>query len=102
MDSLELHDLRVILSGDGDDTDDRGKGYARREPPADGTIEISVANELLAALKPLGTDAGRSFVKKFNVARIRDLKVRDLKAARAFIASLQPDSSAAIEVDPFA
>jgi hypothetical protein len=101
MNELELHDLRAITGGDAGESAEDDKAPLWRESN-DGTIDNDVATELLAALKPLGGDAGRAFIKKFKLSRVRDLKTRDLKAARAFIESLQPDPSADVEVDPFA
>jgi hypothetical protein len=101
----DQHDLKALL--DKDDEDDAGGGAdddrraSSHRAPADAAIDVDIAAELTSELKKLGPDAGRAFVKKFSIARVRDVKTGDLKAARAFIQSLQP-KSADSEVDPFA
>jgi hypothetical protein len=50
-------------------------------------------------LKSLPREAVETFLKRFGVSRVRDVKARDEKVACAFVQSLQP--SAPAEVDPW-
>jgi hypothetical protein len=91
--TLELHDLAEVLSG-GDEED---KQPARTEK----TIDEKVASELVSRLKPLPRETVQAFLEKFKIARLRELKARDLKAAFSFLDLLAKDKASDVEIDPF-
>lgn len=100
---LQLHDLKKVSGGGesgGADFSSYDKGSPGGEP-----IDPRVATELVGRLKVLPRDAVDSFLKKFGVQRVRDLKASDEKAARGFVEALEgkgQKSGGEGEVDPFA
>jgi len=104
IDALRLHDLPKVVSGGSDNFDsyDKGSNGGGGE-----TIDARLASQLVGRLKSLPRDAVDTFLAKFGVQRVRDLKASDEKAATAFIASLEskyaePRGGGGEEVDPFA
>lgn len=102
IDALRLHDLPKVVSGGSDNFDSYDKGGGGGE-----TIDARLASQLVGRLKALPRDAVDTFLAKFGVQRVRDLKASDEKAATAFIASLEgkyaePRGGGGEEVDPFA
>jgi hypothetical protein len=103
IDALRLHDLPKVVSGGSDNFDSYDKGGSGGGE----TIDARLASQLVGRLKALPRDAVDTFLAKFGVQRVRDLKASDEKAATAFIASLEgkyaePRGGGAEEVDPFA
>lgn len=99
--SLQLHDLRKVTSGEGEGGTDFGSFDKTSDPSAN--IDARVASELVGRLKALPRDAVDTFLKKFGVQRVRDLKASDEKAARAFVDALEgKGKSGDGTVDPFA
>ena len=99
IDGLRLYDLPKVLSGGGNN----GKSHNSRA----GTIDPRTASHFTARLKTLPVEAATTFVERFDVQRIRDVKAADEDSARAFIETLEikygpADSAAETEVDPFA
>jgi hypothetical protein len=104
MADLEVFDLHAVISGDGGDEQDDEPSTPRREAAA-GAVDALTADKLTTGLRALPREAVTAFLKKFGIARIRELKARDTKAAIAFVQSLsqQPEDPASdVEVDPFA
>ncbi|MBN1773205.1 MAG: hypothetical protein JXB32_18205 [Deltaproteobacteria bacterium] len=98
---LQLHDLQKVVSGGGEaggDFSSYDKTGAAGQP-----IDPRVATELVGRLKVLPRDAVDTFLKKFGVQRVRDLKASDEKAARAFVEALEgKGQKSGGEIDPFA
>jgi len=104
IDALRLHDLPKVVSGGSDNFDSYDKGGSSGGAE---TIDARLASQLVGRLKALPRDAVDTFLAKFGVQRVRDLKASDEKAATAFIASLEgkyaePRGGGGEEVDPFA
>jgi len=104
IDALRLHDLPKVASGGSDNFDSYDKGGSSGGAE---TIDARLASQLVGRLKALPRDAVDTFLAKFGVQRVRDLKASDEKAATAFIASLEgkyaePRGGGGEEVDPFA
>ncbi len=104
IDALRLHDLPKVVSGGSDNFDSYDKGGSGG---GGDTIDARSASQLVGRLKALPREAVDTFLEKFSVQRVRDLKGSDEKAAGAFIASLeakyaQPQAGSNDEVDPFA
>ena len=105
IDALRLHDLPKVVSGGSDNFDSYDKG-GNSSGGAE-TIDARSASQLVGRLKALPREAVDTFLEKFGVQRVRDLKGSDEKAAAAFIASLEakyvePRGGGGGEVDPFA
>ena len=105
IDTLRLHDLPKVVSGGSDNFDSYDKG-GNSSGGAE-TIDARSASQLVGRLKALPREAVDTFLEKFGVQRVRDLKGSDEKAAAAFIASLEakyvePRGGGGGEVDPFA
>jgi len=103
IDTLRLHDLPKVVLGGSDNFDSYDKGGSGGGE----TIDARLASQLVGRLKSLPRDAVDTFLAKFGVQRVRDLKASDEKAATAFIASLEgkysePRGGGGEEVDPFA
>ena len=104
IEDLRLHDLAKVASGDSSssssfDSYDKSGGGA--------LIDARLASELVSRLKALPRDAVDTFLEKFGVKRIRDLKAADKAAAKEFVESLESKNGrgpaeASDEVDPFA
>ena len=102
IEALQLHDLPKVVQGGGDSFDSYDKGST-----GEASIDARSASQLVGRLKGLPREAVDTFLEKFSVQRVRDLKASDEKAAAAFIDSLEekyarPQAEAADEVDPFA
>jgi hypothetical protein len=71
---------------------------------AAGVVEVSVARELADRLKALPRDEAMTFLQRFDIEKVRDLKAADETKARAFIADLEKKHAPAEqeEIDPFA
>jgi hypothetical protein len=105
MADLALFDLHAVISGDDDREDDDDEPSTPRREAASGTVNALTADKLTTGLKALPREAVTTFLKKFGIPRIRELKARDTKAAIAFVQALsqQPEDPASdVEVDPFA
>jgi len=73
---------------------------AAAPPPI--TVEIidpDTSSKLIGRLKPMPKERIEEFLRKFGIARVKDLKRTDLAMAEAFIASFEAPPAA---VDPFA
>jgi hypothetical protein len=92
---LELHDLRSVLAGDG--AEDGEHRADSKEKNAGKPIETRDAELIAARLRAAPKDVVGAFLKKFGVARIRELKGSDVKGALAFLDAKAP----ANEIDPF-
>lgn len=103
IDALRLHDLPQAVSSNSDDSDSNDKNIkgSGGEP-----IDSGLAGQLAERLKALPRDAVDTFLAKFDIQRVRDLKVSQEKAATAFVATLAdkhaPPGGKGGEVDPFA
>jgi hypothetical protein len=100
IEGMRLHDLPKAVAG-------RGDKPASADKRSGETIDVRQASELVARLKALPRDAVDSFLSKFAVQRVRDLKRSDEKAAAAFLAAVEgrytgQTTQANDEVDPFA
>jgi len=89
--ALPLHDLKAILIegavDDHDNADQRGR-----------PIDAKTADQIVGRLKTAPSDVVRSFLKKFGIDRVRELKASDERAAFAFLDATAPIG----DVDPFA
>jgi hypothetical protein len=92
---LELHDLKALLEG----TEEDEEPPSKTRPATDAVADAKTAAELVEMLKPLPRETVNAFLKKFGIARVRELKVRDARSAFAFVEALAPKSTA--EVDPW-
>lgn len=104
--AAQLHDLVRVVAGGGEAAAEFGSYDRGGKAGAGGTIAPARASELAARLKALPRDAVDTFLQKFRVQRIRDLKAEDEKAAVAFVESLEragrSSGPAGGEIDPFA
>jgi hypothetical protein len=102
--ALQLHDIRKVVSGGG--AEGGGDFASYDKTSGDASIDARVASELVTRLKALPRDAVDTFLKKFGVKRVRDLKASDEKAARALVDGLEgkgkTEPSGTAEIDPFA
>jgi len=104
--TLELHDLGDVLSREYDAPAPR---RPEAKPPIDRnasvakngnlSVKLEVAERVKARLKQLPAVQVQAFLKRFGIARIRELSARDEDAAFAFLDLLSPASNAGI--DPF-
>jgi hypothetical protein len=92
---VDLHNLQALYEG-GED------GAPARSHDDAGTIDEETAAELAAMLKPLARVLVAGFLKKFGIARVRELKARDAKTARRYVESLLPKRQDDDSIDPFA
>ena len=103
--ALQLHDLGKVLAGGGRAAGGGGDFNSYDKTPSDALVEAKSASELVTRLKSLPREAVDSFLKKFGVKRVRDLKASDEKAAREFVSGLEGKGGGKTgsgEVDPFA
>ena len=92
---LALHELASLVS-DGDEQ--------KEEHTEEKRIEPRITSQYIARLKALPREAVNEFLAKFEVQRIRDLKVSSQDSAEAFLEILEGKYGAppAAERDPFA
>jgi len=103
--ALQLHDLEKVTSGDSSSSSGSFDSYDKKKPGGGGLIDARVASDLVSRLKALPRDAVDTFLGKFGVKRIRDLKASDQKKAEELVKSLEAEHGRgedAEEVDPFA
>lgn len=101
---LALLNLERELEGGGDDTP-AATSSGSNGAAASGTIPQDVIDDLVRRLKVMPKSALESFLKRFEVAKIRDVSAAHREAALAFVADLEKSGEApapAGEVDPFA
>ena len=100
IEAAELHDLGQLASAEA--TEPSKSEPAK--PKAAGPVDPRVAGELVARLKALPRSDVDSFLGKFGVQRVRDLKAADEDAARALLDQLEQARAQvpAGEIDPFA
>lgn len=108
---LPLHDLAAVYSGKAEKTEkggkddfnsykgkDAGKAPAPAAPPSAPTlVDDATANTLIAELKTVTKEQVKTFLDKFAIAKVRDLKASDAQAALAFVQQLK-----GADEDPFA
>jgi len=98
--SLKLHDLQQTVAGA--ESDDGFDSYDAKN--GNDPIDAKVVDKMMPRLKALPREMLNSFLGKFDVKRVKDLKASDVRAALELLDALeakarpQPDE----EVDPFA
>jgi len=103
--TLDLLNLAESVGGSSDsesasDGDDDFGSYDKSKEDPDGAIDTEAADELTGRLRKLPREDIDSFLSKFGVKRVKEVKKKDLDDARAFIAQLEKGGDE--EVDPFA
>jgi hypothetical protein len=98
--TLQLHDLTKAIAGDKKSAPIGGNAKV------DALIDMGSASHLIGRLKSLPREAVDTFLEKFGVDRVRDLKVSEEKAALTALASLEAkylgQQGQTEEIDPFA
>lgn len=102
---LKLHDLPRLYSNDRSGESGKGRLESFDEYMAS-LVEPQVAQSMAAELKAMPREMADQFLKKFGIARVRDLPAGEVAAARAFIQQLHTELAALqqsdAEIDPFA
>jgi len=99
--AADLHDLKALAEG----TQDSGAaGAAGAGKRGGGPIDPRASGELVARLKALPRAAVDSFLGRFGVDRVRDLKESDLPEAEKALADMESEYGAGKDksIDPFA
>jgi hypothetical protein len=98
--TLQLHDLTKAVAGN------KNAAPAASGAKVDAVIDMATASALIGRLKSLPREAVDTFLEKFGVDRVRDLKVSEEKAALTALASLEDkylgQQGQTEEIDPFA
>lgn len=87
---------------------DKTKADTKPKPAADGDAPIATedAQALVSRLKVLDRELLNKFLTKFGVAKVKEIKKKDLEDAKAFVTQLEPQpapaADAKADVDPFA
>ena len=102
--SAEAHDLAALSSGEAASSGD--KAPSKPNTDSAGPIDPRVASELVGRLKALPRSDVDTFLGEFGVKRVRDLKARDVAAAKKALDRLEAAMRAGADeddsIDPFA
>jgi hypothetical protein len=107
LEQLELLDLEGIYEQSLADAEKREKGEKFEEYDDEEKVPDKVAEAMIVVLKELPREATDRFLERFKIRRVRDLALKDKKAAIEFLDELEAAAKkaaapAAAEVDPFA
>jgi len=112
MSELSLHDLAKVTENDADDSTDMSSHDKKKEAAKaeaakpDTVIKDEESADLVRRLKLIPKEKVPTFLQKFGIQQVRQLKSSQLAAAQAFCTELEgkppPPPPAPAEVDPFA
>ncbi len=107
LEELELLDLDGLYNESLADAKERGKAGKFEDYDDDEKIPAKVADAIIVVLKELPREYTNRFLERFEIRRIRDLALKEKKAAIEFLDELEAEAkqaatAAAAEDDPFA
>lgn len=97
---LKIHDLEQTVSGGGSGGSSDFDSYESKG--GDGPIDPKAVDKMMPRLKSLPREMLNSFLAKFGIKRVKDLKASDQGAALELLDELEGKARPQEEVDPFA